>query len=154
MGLSLSIGIVVDDAIMVLENITRHNELGKPRVLAAIVGAREITGAAVAASLAILAIFIPVVFMQGIVGKFFYQFGITLTVAVMISLLEALTLAPMRCSQFLKVGGEGNFLTRKVHQWMDMLAHHYQKALTICLDWRWTILGGATFLFFISLLTV
>src|SRR5208283_643430 len=109
MGLSLSIGIVVDDAIMVLENITRHNELGKGRVLAAIVGAREITGAAVAASLAILAIFVPVVFMQGIVGKFFYQFGVTLSVAVLISLLEALTLAPMRCSQFLYTGG-GNFI--------------------------------------------
>ncbi|MEI6805386.1 MAG: efflux RND transporter permease subunit, partial [Myxococcaceae bacterium] len=68
MGLSLSIGIVVDDAIMVLENIMRHREMGKSRVHAALVGAREITGAATAASIAILAIFVPVVFMQGIVG--------------------------------------------------------------------------------------
>lgn len=146
MGLSLSIGIVVDDAIMVLENITRHVEMGKNRVHAALVGAREITGAATAASLAILAIFIPVVFMKGIVGKFFFQFGITISVAVMISLLEALTLAPMRCSQFLVVGG-GNFVTKGVSRFMDRLAIRYQHALKICLNWRWTILTLATGIF-------
>jgi multidrug efflux pump subunit AcrB len=153
MGLSLSIGIVVDDAIMVLENITRHNEMGKGRVLAAIVGAREITGAAVAASLAILAIFVPVIFMQGIIGKFFYQFGVTLSVAVMLSLLEALTLAPMRCSQFLKVGG-GNKVTKKVQVWMDILAVKYKSGLMWALEWRWTIITVAFVAFFLSLLTV
>jgi len=153
MGLSLSIGIVVDDAIMVLENITRHHEAGKGRVLASIVGAREITGAAVAASLAILAIFVPVVFMQGIIGKFFFQFGVTLSVAVLISLLEALTLAPMRTSQFLTVGG-GNFVTRKVSQGMDALSELYRKVLAKCLRWRWTIIITAFAIFFISLLTV
>ena len=144
---------MVDDAIMVLENITRHYEEGKSKVLAAIVGAREITGAATAASLAILAIFVPVVFMQGIVGKFFYQFGVTLSVAVMISLLEALTLAPMRCSQFLQVGG-GNFVTKKVSQWMDSLAVLYKKALTQCLRIRWTTIIIAVVLFFTSLMTI
>ncbi|MBI3555665.1 MAG: efflux RND transporter permease subunit, partial [Deltaproteobacteria bacterium] len=153
MGLSLSIGIVVDDAIMVLENITRHAELGKSRVHAAIVGAREITGPAIAASLAILAIFVPVVFMQGIVGKFFYQFGITLSVAVMISLLEALTLAPMRCSQFLQLRGE-NFITMRVNHWMERLAAAYKRALTWCLNWRWSVLGVASLMFFISLVTI
>jgi hydrophobe/amphiphile efflux-1 (HAE1) family protein len=150
MGLSLSIGIVVDDAIMVLENITRHVEMGKSRVEAALVGAREITGAAVAASLAILAIFVPVVFMQGIVGKFFYQFGITLSVAVMISLLEALTLAPMRCSQFLSMS-KGNVVTQKVSQWMDALARYYKRGLAHCLNWRWVVLGLATAIFVVSL---
>lgn len=150
MGLSLSIGIVVDDAIMVLENITRHNEMGKPRVLAAIIGAREITGAAVAASLAILAIFVPVVFMQGIVGKFFYQFGVTMSVAVIISLLEALTLAPMRCSQFLHVGG-GNFVTKAVSRGMDGLSAVYRTSLRWCLRWRWVVLISATGLFVFSL---
>jgi multidrug efflux pump subunit AcrB len=149
LGLSLSIGIVVDDAIMVLENITRHNELGKPRVLAAIVGAREITGAATAASLAILAIFIPVVFMKGIIGKFFYQFGVTMSVAVLISLLEALTLAPMRCSQFLRIGG-GNFVTRAVSDFLDKLANIYRRALRWCLSStlrRWTVILTAFALF-------
>jgi hydrophobe/amphiphile efflux-1 (HAE1) family protein len=150
MGLSLSIGIVVDDAIMVLENITRHNEMGKSRVHAAIVGAREITGAAVAASLAILAIFVPVVFMQGIVGKFFYQFGVTMSVAVMISLLEALTLAPMRCSQFLHVGG-GNRVTHAVSRFMDRLAEHYKRSLKWCLNRRWAVIAVSTALFVLSL---
>ena len=104
LGLTLVIGIVVDDAIMVLENIVRHREMGESKVKAAIVGAREITPPAMAASLAILAIFAPVVFMKGIIGKFFFQFGVTISVAVMLSLLEALTLAPMRCAQFLEIG--------------------------------------------------
>jgi hydrophobe/amphiphile efflux-1 (HAE1) family protein len=150
MGLSLSIGIVVDDAIMVLENITRHNEEGKPRVLAAIVGAREITGPAIAASLAILAIFVPVIFMPGIIGKFFFQFGVTLSVAVMISLLEALTLAPMRCSQFLQVGG-GNSVTLWVSHKMDQLSHIYKGALTYSLHHRVKILVLSTLIFLVSL---
>ena len=104
LGLSLVIGIVVDDAIMVLENISRYQENGLLRVEAAIVGAREITFAAIAASIAILAIFVPVIFMQGIVGKFFFQFGVTISVAVLFSLLEALSITPMRCSQFLSCG--------------------------------------------------
>ena len=79
LGLSLVIGIIVDDAIMVLENISRYQEQGLARKEAAIVGAREITFAAIAASVAILAIFIPVIFMQGIVGKFFFQFGVTIS---------------------------------------------------------------------------
>jgi HAE1 family hydrophobic/amphiphilic exporter-1 len=151
MGLSLSIGIVVDDAIMVLENISRHYEAGKSRLEAALIGAREITGAATASSLAILAIFIPVVFMQGIVGKFFYQFGVTMSVAVMISLLEALTLAPMRCSQFLQVGG-GNKVTRKFNSSMNRLVSGYKRMLVVSLNWRWTVILTSTVIFAVSLL--
>lgn len=153
LGLSLSIGVVVDDAIMVLENITRHVEMGKHRMHAALVGAREITGAATAASLAILAIFIPVVFMQGIVGKFFFQFGVTISVAVLISLLEALTLAPMRCSQFLKIRSD-NRVTESVRQFMDYLAIKYKSSLSWCLPRRGWILGGSLFIFAISLFLV
>lgn len=150
MGLSLSIGIVVDDAIMVLENISRHFEEGKNRVYASLVGAKEITSAATAASIAVLAIFIPVIFMQGIVGKFFFQFGVTLSVAVMISLLEALTLAPMRTSQFLKVGG-GNVVTKAVGRMMDLLIVKYRSALRWCLGKRKTVLFVATIIFAASL---
>ncbi len=153
MGLSLSIGIVVDDAIMVLENITRHNEMGKARVHAALVGAREITGPAVAASLAILAIFVPVVFMQGIVGKFFFQFGVTLSVAVLLSLLEALTLAPMRCSQFLNLSG-GNFVTKRVSRMVDSLTETYRRTLDGCLRWRWSVLLLSLVIFALSLFTI
>lgn len=149
LALSLSIGIVVDDAIMVLENIVRYHEKGMSRVKAALLGAREITGAAVAASIAILAIFLPVIFMRGIVGKFFYQFGITMSVAVSLSLLEALTLAPMRCSQFLQSGHEtrlGSYVNRR----MDQLARRYRKLLSWSLNHRLKIIGVAILIFLSS----
>mgnify|MGYP001269000676 CR=1 FL=1 len=146
LGLSLCIGIVVDDAIMVLENIVRHREEGLSRVKAAIVGAREITFAAMASALAILAIFLPVVFMKGIIGKFFFQFGVTLSVAVSLSLLEALTLAPMRCSQFLRVG-HTTAMGRLVDRLMAVLARGYRRSLEKCLSWRWTVVGIALAIF-------
>lgn len=144
LALSLSIGIVVDDAIMVLENIVRYFETGMSRVKAALLGAREIAGAATAASVAILAIFVPVVFMDGIIGKFFFQFGIAMSVAVMISLLEALTLAPMRCSQFLS-GGE-----RKAFQ--NRLELKYEAVLSVLLKNRWKVVIASTVLFLSSFL--
>lgn len=146
LGLSLCIGIVVDDAIMVLENIVRHREEGLSRVKAALVGAREITFAAMASAVAILAIFLPVVFMKGIIGRFFFQFGVTLSVAVSLSLLEALTLAPMRCSQFLEVG-HTTALGRGVDRLMAALTKGYRKALEKCLAWRWTVVGVALTIF-------
>ncbi|MBK5257031.1 MAG: efflux RND transporter permease subunit, partial [Vicinamibacteria bacterium] len=91
LGLSLVVGIVVDDAIMVLENIYRHREMGEGKVKAASVGAREVTFAATATTAAIVAIFLPVAFMKGLIGKFFFQFGVTISVAVLLSLLEAIT---------------------------------------------------------------
>ncbi|RKH10835.1 efflux RND transporter permease subunit [Corallococcus sp. CA047B] len=106
LGLALAVGIVVDDAIMVLENIFRHAEEGKDRVRAAREGTAEITFAALAATLAVVAIFLPVVFMKGIIGRFFLQFGVTLCVAVLLSYVEAITLAPARCAQLLKTSRE------------------------------------------------
>jgi hydrophobe/amphiphile efflux-1 (HAE1) family protein len=107
LGMALAVGIVVDDAIMVLENIFRHAEEGKDRVRAAREGTKEITFAALAATVAVVAIFSPVVFMKGVIGKFFLQFGVTLCVAVMLSYLEAITLAPARCAQILATSREG-----------------------------------------------
>jgi multidrug efflux pump subunit AcrB len=103
LALSLSVGVVVDDAILVLENIHRRREEGLSRVRAALVGAREISFAAVAATLSIVAIFLPVAFLSGTVGRFFFQFGVTVGVAVLLSLVSALTLTPMLCSLFLDV---------------------------------------------------
>ena len=153
LALSLSIGIVVDDAIMVLENIVRYHEQGMGKVKASLIGAREITGAAVAASIAILAIFLPVVFMKGIVGKFFFQFGIAMSVAVSLSLLEALTLAPMRCSQFLAHGQENN-LIRWVNAKMQLLMAKYKVVLAWALVRRWRVIGTAVFVFACSLALV
>jgi len=107
LGLALAVGIVVDDAIMVMENIFRHREGGKALVPAALEGTKEIAFAALAATLAVVAIFVPVVFMKGIIGRYFLQFGVTLCLAVLLSYVEAVTLAPARCSQFLRTSREG-----------------------------------------------
>lgn len=147
LALTLSIGIIVDDAIMVLENIVRHLEMGKNRLDAAVFGAREISFAAMAATVAILAIFLPVVFMKGIIGKFFFQFGVTLSAAVSFSLLEALTLAPMRCSRFLEPASEGNPLIRWIDRTFARLAEAYKRGLNLVLDHRWKTIAAA-FVFF------
>jgi multidrug efflux pump subunit AcrB len=131
LGLSLAIGIVVDDAIMMLENIVRHHEMGKDRRTAAIDGSNEITFAAFATTLAIAAIFLPVVFMKGVVGSFFFQYGITVTVAVFLSLLEALTLTPMRCARFMHSSKYNpSWLMRKMDHFMEHLASRYRGSLT------------------------
>ncbi len=147
LGLVLAIGIVVDDAIMVLENIFRHQEAGKDRISAAFAGARQITFAALAATLAIIAVFLPVAFMKGVIGRFFFEFGVTLSVAVSLSLLEALTLTPMRCSQFVSTGERktpvGRWLDRSLHDAIGL----YGKILGICLQHRWKVIG-ASLLFF------
>ena len=150
LGLSLVIGIVVDDAIMVLENISRYQEHGLVRKEAALTGAREITFAAIAASVAILAIFIPVIFMEGIIGKFFFQFGVTISVAVMFSLLEALTITPMRCSQFLAVGHTTR-LGKFMDKFMKWLAEKYRSMLKFILGRPKTILIIAIVIFVASL---
>ena len=107
LAMALAVGIVVDDAIMVMENIYRHAESGKGLVQAALEGTHEIAFAALAATLAVVAIFIPVVFVSGVIGRFFLQFGVTLCLAVLLSYVEAVTLAPARCSQFLVTSRSG-----------------------------------------------
>ena len=150
LGLTLAIGIVVDDAIMMLENIVRHNEKGEGRVRAAILGAREMAFPAMAASVAILAIFLPVVFMQGIIGKFFFQFGITMTAAVMLSLLEALTLTPMRCSQF--VDAERSlWIGRALDALMERARRSYAGLLGRLLSHRWAVIIVSALVFAASM---
>ena len=150
LGLTLVVGIVVDDAIMVLENIYRHREQGEGKVKAASVGAREITFAAAATTMAIVAIFLPVAFMKGIIGKFFFQFGVTISVAVLLSLLEALTLAPMRCSRFLEVEHRGR-LGRTMDALFKRLSELYLRALEPALHHRVWVLVGSFALFVASL---
>jgi len=152
LGLSLAIGIVVDDAIMVLENIVRYREKGLEKVEAARKGARQITFAAIAATLALIAIFLPVAFMSGIIGRFFYQYGVTISVAVALSLLEALTLAPMRCSQFLEIGRRTTTFGKKVDKGFQRLSVMYHKGLEMALDNRRRVILWALAFFFLSLL--
>ena len=101
LALSLSIGILIDDAIVVVENIYRHFKKGKSAQEAAIFGSQEIGLAAFAITLSIVAVFLPVAFMKGMIGRFFYQFGLTVTFAVLISLFVAFTLTPMLASRLL-----------------------------------------------------
>jgi HAE1 family hydrophobic/amphiphilic exporter-1 len=152
LGLSLAIGIVVDDAIMVLENIVRYRENGVEKVEAARKGANQITFAALAATIAMIAIFLPVAFMYGIIGKFFYQFGVTISVAVALSLLEALTLAPMRCSQFLEVGNRITFIGRGVDASFKLLSVVYHKTLKFVLRMRIPVMIAAVLFFVGSLI--
>src|SRR5690606_15349231 len=95
LALSLSIGILIDDAIVVIENIVRHRELGQDHFTAAGVGTREIFLAVLATTLSIVAVFVPVAFMGGIIGRFFFQFGMTVAWAVLVSLFVSFTLTPM-----------------------------------------------------------
>ncbi|HEX5099129.1 MAG TPA: efflux RND transporter permease subunit [Polyangiaceae bacterium] len=132
LAMALAVGIVVDDAIMVMENIFRHREEGKGAEEAAIEGTHEIRFAALAATAAICAIFMPVIFMQGIIGKFFYQFGVTLSLSVVFSYVEAITLAPARCAQFLKKQaheGGRSWVGRGVDAAFDALRRGYARTL-------------------------
>ncbi|MGZ5445060.1 MAG: efflux RND transporter permease subunit [Thermoanaerobaculia bacterium] len=152
LGLALAVGIVVDDAIMVLENIFRHGEMGKDRVTAAREGTAEISFAALAATLAVCAIFLPVVFMQGIIGKFFLQFGVTLCIAVLLSYVEAVTLAPARSAQMLNAGQERQSkLGHIVDVAFDKLSARYAKVLALGLKAPVTVLLLALGVFGLSI---
>ncbi|HVW30203.1 MAG TPA: efflux RND transporter permease subunit [Polyangiaceae bacterium] len=145
LGLSLAIGLVVDDAVMVMENIYRHGEMGKDGFTAAREGTGEITFAALAATAAVIAIFMPVVFMSGVVGRYFFQFGVTLSVAVAISYVEAVTLAPARCARLLTHGHASETrLTRAMDSGFKWLSGTYGRVLRTALGHPWTVLGIST----------
>src|SRR5207244_1533844 len=102
MAVILSVGFVVDDAIVVLENITRHIEMGKSRMQAAYDGSKEIGFTVISMTLSLSAVFIPILFMQGMLGRLFREFAVSVGVAVMISGVVALSLTPMLCSLLLR----------------------------------------------------
>ncbi|MEI6667087.1 MAG: efflux RND transporter permease subunit [Acidobacteriota bacterium] len=102
MALTLSVGFVVDDAIVMLENIVRHMEMGKPRLQAALDGSKEIAFTIISMTLSLAAVFIPVLFMGGVVGRLMHEFAVTIGAAILVSGLVSLTLTPMLCSRFLK----------------------------------------------------
>jgi HAE1 family hydrophobic/amphiphilic exporter-1 len=151
LGLSLAIGIVVDDAIMVLENIVRHREMGKGRVQAALDGTRQITFAALAATLAVVAIFLPVAFMTGVIGKYFFQFGVTMTAAVLLSLLEALTLTSMRSAQFVEAGTHTTRVGRAADTVFRRTAELYRRVLPWALANPGKVIWGSLAFFAASL---
>lgn len=154
LGLSLSIGIVVDDAIMVLENIFRHKEEGKDKLAASRDGANEIAFAALAATIAIIAIFLPVAMMEGIIGKYFFQFGVTISVAVGLSYIEALTLTPMRTSQFMEENKRNTKMGEAVDRAFDKLVAIYSSLLDLALNNRVKLILGSLVFFVVTVSVV
>lgn len=141
LGLLLLIGVVVDDAIVVLENIYRHREnIDKNPMSAAINGSREVTFAVIAASLSLVCIFAPVIFMDGIIGMFFKSFGVVVTFGVLVSLFVSLTLTPMLCSRYLQVGKTDNKWSAAIGKRLNKLDENYHRVLAVTLNRRWTVL--------------
>jgi HAE1 family hydrophobic/amphiphilic exporter-1 len=140
LALSLSIGMLIDDAIVVIENIHRHLEMGKSPMKAAADGAKEIGLAVLATTLSIVAVFVPVAFMKGLMGRFFYEFGLTVAVAIMISLFVSFTLTPMASSRMLKHSQPGA-LARAVGKVLDAVDETYRKILSWILSQRALTVG-------------
>ncbi len=106
-ALIIGTGFVVDDAIVVLENVQRHIEEGKPRLQAALIGAREVGFTVISMSLSLIAVFLPILLMGGLVGRIFQEFSVTLSLSILISLVLSLTTTPMMCARLLRAEGHG-----------------------------------------------
>ena len=145
LALVLAIGLVVDDAIVMLENVYRHMELGKPRLRGALDGANEIGFAIMATTISLVAVFIPVAFLQGTVGRLFNEFGLTVAVAVLISGFVALSLTPMLCSRILQPlhGGKDTWVSRTFDRFFDWLNAFYDRLLRGAMRGYWRVLTVA-----------
>ncbi len=158
MGLSLSVGLLIDDAIVVRENIVRHMQFGRDHFEAARVGTSEIGLAVMATTFSIVAVFVPVAFMKGIIGRFFFEFGITVAFAVLVSLFVSFTLDPMLSSRWYDPSIETNIRRRGLARVLEVFDRHFQalhniygKAIAFSLRHRGWILAIALILFSVSL---
>ena len=141
MALTLAVGFVVDDAIVVLENIVRYREKGEPSMRAALLGSQEIGFTVVSMTLSLVAVFIPILFMGGIVGRLFSEFAMTVGIAILISGFVSLTLTPMLCSRFLVESEHHGKLYNTLEKGFDRMREWYRVSLTWAVDhWR-TMLG-------------
>ena len=158
LALSLAVGLLIDDAIVVIENIYRHLSQGETPMEAAKSASEEIGLAVMATTFTIVAVFVPVAFMPGIVGRFFYEFGITISAAVLVSLFVAFTLTPMLSSKWLNredesLSKDGNILQKLLfyfNHFFEILNSVYEKALRWSLTHRKTIVFGAIGIFVAS----
>ncbi len=159
MALSLAIGMLIDDAIVVRENIVRHLEMGKDHMEASRFGTSEIGLAVFATSMSIIAVFVPVAFMKGIVGRFFYQFGISVAFAVLVSLFVSFTLDPMLSSRWhdpsIHLNGRRKGIARlleRFNQWFDSTADKYRFAISWALDHRKSVMALALGAFVVGIM--
>jgi HAE1 family hydrophobic/amphiphilic exporter-1 len=158
LALSLAVGLLIDDAIVVIENIYRHMQQGASPMDAARAATSEIGLAVMATTFTIVAVFVPIAFTPGIVGRFFYQFGITVSVAVLVSLFVAFTLTPMLSSRWLsavdeKLTNEGSLLRRGLYyfnHFFELLSSRYRKAIAWSLGHRKTVVVGSIGIFIFS----
>lgn len=142
LGLLLLIGVVVDDAIVVLENIYRHREhLDPDPASAALNGTREVQFAVMASSLTLVAIFVPVIFMKGIIGRFFQSFAVVVSSGVLVSLFVALTLTPMLCARHLRVSPPTERVTGFLKRGFHAMDDAYRALLKRALRFRWTVVA-------------
>ncbi len=156
MALTLSVGFVVDDAIVMLENIVRYMEMGHPRMEAALLASREIGFTIVSMTISLVAVFIPVLFMGGMVGRLLHEFSVTITVAILVSGFVSLTLTPMLGSRFLRYDHKSRHgvVYRTLERGFDSLSRGYDRTLMIVLRHQFTtamfavlLLAGTVYLF-------
>jgi multidrug efflux pump len=143
MALTVATGFVVDDAIVVLENVTRHIEAGMPRLQAAIVGAREVSFTVLSMSLSLIAVFIPILLLGGLVGRLFHEFAVTLSAAILVSLVVSLTTTPMMCAFLATMPDEKheNWLMRGARETFDGAYRLYDRSLSWALANPLTIMA-------------
>ncbi|MFN0057618.1 MAG: efflux RND transporter permease subunit, partial [Planctomycetota bacterium] len=143
LAIVLSVGLVVDDAIVVVENVERHVRRGKSRVQAAIIGARELLGPVIAMTITLAAVYTPIGFQGGLTGTLFLEFAITLAAAVVVSGIVALTLSPVMSSRFVHAHGKDGRLTTFVNYLFEFVRRGYARALDLALEMRWAVVVAA-----------
>jgi multidrug efflux pump subunit AcrB len=137
MAITLSVGFIVDDAIVMIENIVRHREMGKTRLQAAIDGAREVGFTIISMTISLVAVFVPIVFLNGILGRLLREFAITISVSILLSGLTALTLTPMLCSRFLTSREQAdNWFHRRTEKLYAAMENGYRRSLDAVLRHR------------------
>ncbi|MBM0107778.1 efflux RND transporter permease subunit [Steroidobacter sp. S1-65] len=143
LAIVLSVGLVVDDAIVVVENVERHVREGKNRIEAALAGARELAGPVIAMTITLATVYTPIAFQGGLTGSLFLEFAITLAAAVVVSGLVALTLSPVMSSRFVHEHGHETKLTVLVNRGFDAVRRRYEGLLDGALNMRWGIVAVA-----------
>jgi len=148
LGITLAVGLVVDDAIVVLENIVRHIELGKKPLQAALVGSKEMGFTIVSISISLVAVFIPIFFMPGVMGLMFHEFAVVVGLSVLVSAIVSLTLVPMLASRFMpadshETSGDDTFIGRHFERAFHATRDAYARTLDLALHHRFVVLGIA-----------